>query len=315
VTSFVIRRVVQGIVTVLIVVLAIFVLLQLLPGGPARAILGLQATSAQVAAFNRSQGYDRPLLVQFWDYITRLARGNLGYSFQLNQSVSSLLGQALPKTLVLTIVSTLLAAALAIPLGLFQAVRRNRVLDQLFTGVAFLLYSTPIFFLALLLIIAFSQQLHLFPPVGPQSNSILSVLADPRALFLPVLSLTLVSIAAFSRYTRSSTLDVIGEEFVRTARAKGFSEQMILLRHVVRNTLIPVVTLLGAYIPYLFSGALVVEAIYNYPGAGWLFWNAAQTRDYPVILGVVLVIAVATVAGSLLVDLVYMILDPRVRYV
>ncbi|MHB8293066.1 MAG: ABC transporter permease [Acidimicrobiales bacterium] len=312
--GFLLRRLVLAAITILIVMAAVFALLQLLPGGEARAILGLQATASQVAAFSREQGFDRPILLQFATYVQHIVHGNLGYSYQLNQGVASLLSQALPKTLLLTVVSTLLAVGIAIPLGVLQALRRDRMSDHILTTLAFVFYSTPIFFLALLLIEAFSQQLRFFPPEGPQSASLLGVLSQPNALVLPIASLSLVAVAAFSRYSRSATLDSMSQDYVRTARAKGAAAPRVLLRHVVRNSLVSVVTLFGAYVPYMFSGALVVEAVYNYPGAGWLFWNAAQTRDYPVLLGSVLVISTATVIGSLLVDVLYAALDPRVRY-
>jgi peptide/nickel transport system permease protein len=312
---YLLRRLVQAIVVVLLVSVIVFVLLHLLPGGPARAILGQTATQAQVAAFNRAQGYDRPIPVQYLSYLGQLLHGQLGYSYQRNESVGTLLAERIPKTLLLTVVGIVVALIIAIPLGLLQAVRRNRLVDYVLTAVTFVLYAMPLFFLGLLLIIGFSQDLRWFPSQAPQSDSLLAVLSQPAALVLPVATLALVTIAAFSRYVRSAVLDNLSEDYVRTARAKGALEGRVLIRHVTRNALVPVVTLLGVYIPYLFSGSLVVEAIFNYPGMGLLFWNAAQTRDYPVLLGVALVVSVATVVGSLLVDIAYVFLDPRVRYV
>lgn len=314
-TAYLIRRLVQAIVVVLLVSVIVFILLRMLPGGPARAILGQQATQAEITAFNRTQGFDQPVIVQYLHYLGQLLQGHLGYSYQLNENVGTLLVQRLPKTLVLTVLATVVALGVAIPLGVLQAVRRNRPVDYALTAVTFVLYAMPVFFLGLLLIIAFSQNLHWFPPQAPQSDSLLTVLSQPAGLVLPVGSLALVTIAAFSRYARSAVLDNLSEDYVRTARAKGALEGRVLFRHVTRNALVPVVTLLGVYIPYLFSGSLITEAMFNYPGMGLLFWNAAQTRDYPVLLAVALVVSIATVAGSLLVDLMYAFLDPRVRYV
>ncbi|HSZ39117.1 MAG TPA: ABC transporter permease [Trebonia sp.] len=313
--AYLLRRLGQAIVVVLLVSIIVFCLLHALPGGPARAILGQQATQAQISAFNKSQGYDDPLIVQYLRYLGQLLRGQLGYSYQLNENVGTLLAQRLPKTLVLTVIGVLVALLIAIPLGLLQAIRRNRPVDYALTAVTFVLYAMPLFFLGLLLIIGFSQDLHWFPPQAPQSDSLLTVLSQPAGLVLPVATLALVTIAAFSRYVRSAVLDNLSEEYVRTARAKGALEGRVLFRHVTRNALVPVVTLVGVYIPYLFSGSLIVEAMFNYPGMGLLFWNAAQTRDYPVLLAVALVVSVATVVGSLLVDIAYVFLDPRVRYV
>jgi peptide/nickel transport system permease protein len=166
----------------------------------------------------------------------------------------------------------------------------------------------------LLLIILFSQTLGVLPPQAPQGSSIGEVLSQADGLVLPVLTLALLTVATFSRYARSSTLDNLGEDYVRTARAKGALEGRVLSKHVTRNALVPIVTLLGLYVPYLFGGSLVTEATFNYPGMGLLFWDAAQNRDYPILLGVVLVISVATVVGSLLADLAYAWLDPRVRF-
>jgi peptide/nickel transport system permease protein len=314
-TGYVLRRLLQAVVVVILVTVIVFILLRLLPGGPARAILGQQATPAQVAAFNRAQGYDQPVIVQYFHYLGQLLHGDLGYSYQLNENVGTLLAQRLPKTLLLTVLATIVALLVAIPLGILQAVRRNHLSDYVLTAITFVLYAMPVFFLGLLLIIAFSQKLHWFPPQAPQSDSLLAVISQPGGMVLPVGSLALVTIAAFSRYARSAILDNLAEDYVRTARAKGALEARVLFRHVTRNALVPVITLLGVYVPYLFSGSLVTEAMFNYPGMGLLFWNAAQTRDYPVLLAVALVVSIATVAGSLLVDLVYALLDPRVRYV
>jgi peptide/nickel transport system permease protein len=315
VLTYLARRVGQAVIVVVLVTIIVFVLLRLLPGGPARAILGQQASPAQVAALNHAQGFDDPIVVQYLRYLGRLLHGDLGYSYQLNDNVTALLSQRIPKTLLLTGLATVVALVVAIPLGVFQAVRRNKPSDYALTGIAFVLYAMPVFFLGLLMIIAFSQQLHLFPPQAPQSDSVINVLAQPSGLVLPVGSLALITVAAFSRYVRSAVLDNMSEEYVRTARSKGALEARVLFRHITRNALVPVVTLLGVYVPYLFSGSLVTEAMFNYPGTGLLFWNAAQTRDYPVLLGVALVVSIATVCGSLVVDILYAFLDPRVRYV
>ncbi|HEY3956735.1 MAG TPA: ABC transporter permease [Streptosporangiaceae bacterium] len=312
--AYVLRRLLQAVVVVILVTVIVFILLRLLPGGPARAILGQQATPAQVAAFNRAQGYDQPVIVQYFHYLGQLLRGNLGYSYQLNENVGTLLAQRLPKTLLLTVLATIVALLVAIPLGILQAVRRNHLSDYVLTAITFVLYAMPVFFLGLLLIIAFSQKLRWFPPQAPQSDSLLAVISQPGGMVLPVGSLALVTIAAFSRYARSAILDNLAEDYVRTARAKGALEARVLFRHVTRNALVPVITLLGVYVPYLFSGSLVTEAMFNYPGMGLLFWNSALSQDYPVMLGVTIVVAVATVAGSLLADLLYAVADPRVRY-
>ncbi|MCL7492177.1 ABC transporter permease [Streptomyces sp. MCA2] len=312
---FLAKRLAQALVVLLLVSVIVFVLLHLLPGGPARAILGVQATPESVAHFNHQQGYDRSLPEQYVRYLGRLLTGDLGESYKLNQSVAALLAERLPKTALLAGLALALAVLLAVPLGVLQAVRRGKAADYVLTGAAFLAYATPVFFLGLVLILVFSQQLPLLPAEAPQADTAGGILAAPAALVLPVLTAALGIIAAFSRYMRSAVLDNLGEDYVRTARAKGQSNARLLARHVLRNALIPLATLLGLYLPTLFSGTLVVESMFNYPGMGLLFWNAAQSSDFPVLLGVTLVVGVATVLGSLLTDIAYAVLDPRIRSV
>ncbi|MGB7795900.1 MAG: ABC transporter permease [Pseudonocardiaceae bacterium] len=313
-TGFITRRLLQSIVVVLLVTVIVFILLHLLPGGPARAQLGPRATPAAIATFNHQMGYDRSLPVQYWHWLTELVTGNLGFSVKFNQSVASLIGERLPKTLVLTVLSTLFALVVAIPLGMVQAVKRNHAADYAITFWAFVFYATPPFFLGVVLIVVFSVYLPILPAEAPQSSSLGVILSQPGGLILPVLTLALLTIAQFSRYMRSSVIENLTEDYVRTARAKGAGERSVLIRHVLRNSLIPVATLLGLSLPAIFSGALITEAVFNFPGMGQLFWTAAQTQDYPIMLGITVLVGVATVIGSLFADLAYAVLDPRVRY-
>ncbi|MCW7984882.1 diguanylate cyclase [Streptomyces platensis subsp. clarensis] len=312
---FLVKRLAQALVVLLLVSVIVFVLLHLLPGGPARAILGVQATPEAVDHFNHQQGYDRSLPEQYLRYLGRLLTGDLGESYKLNQGVAALLAERLPKTALLAGLALTLAALLAVPLGILQAVRRGKAVDHVLTGAAFLAYATPVFFLGLVLILVFSQELPLLPAEAPQADTVGGLLAELPALVLPVVTAALGIIAAFSRYMRSAVLDNLGEDYVRTARAKGQSPARLMTRHVLRNALIPLATLLGLYLPTLFSGTLVVESMFNYPGMGLLFWNAAQSSDFPVLLGVTLVVGTATVLGSLIADIAYAVLDPRIRSV
>jgi peptide/nickel transport system permease protein len=312
-TRYLLKRLVLAVIVVLLVTVVTFVLLHLLPGGPARGVLGVKATQEQIDAFNKAQGFDQPLPVQYWDYLVRLLHGDLGDSYTQNSPVSTLLGERVPKTLLLTAISTLLAIVVALPVGVWQAVRRGKAADHVTTGVTFLLYATPVFFLSLVLIIVFAQVLPLFPAQAAQGETIGELLSQPGSLVLPVVAGMGAALAAFSRYMRASTLDNLAEDYVRTARAKGTPERTIIWRHVWPNSLTSVVSMLGYYVPVVFSGSLVVESMFNYPGVGLLFWTAARNADFPVLLGVVLVIAVATVIGSLLADVVQLVIDPRVR--
>ncbi len=311
--TYILRRVGQSLIVILGVTVIVFVLLRLLPGGPARALLGPRATPATVHAFIVQNGYNKPFFVQYFDFLGRLVRGQLGYSYHYNQPVTALLGEDLPKTVVLVGLSYVVALLVAIPIGLAQAVRRNRPFDYGATGLAFIGYSMPAFWLGILLILLFSVKIHLFPSEAPQGSSVGAILSDPRALVLPVLTLAILSIAYFSRYMRSSAIDTLLQDYIRTARATGISERRVIARHVLRNSLVPIITLLGLSIPVMLSGAVVVESVFNYPGMGLLLWNATTTHDYPVLLGFTIVIAVATVLGSLMADLLYGVVDPRVR--
>ncbi|MEU5867640.1 MULTISPECIES: ABC transporter permease [unclassified Nonomuraea] len=310
---YLITRLGQALIIVVLVTMITFVILHLLPGGAARATLGKDATLAQLAAFDHEMGYDRPWIQQYVMFVGRLLRGDLGYSFQLNQSVAEAIGQRLPKTMVLSLFSTMLAVVVAIPLGVVQAMRRNRWPDYTITTLSLLAYATPIFFMGLMMIILFSQVWPILPPEASQGFTLGEVLADPAGLVLPTITLAIVTVAVYSRYVRSSMVDNLNENYVRTARSKGLSEARVVARHTLRNGLFPVITLLGMYLPALFSGALVVEALFNYPGMGQLFWQAALKRDFPILFGVTLIIAVATVLGALLADLLYAAVDPRVR--
>jgi peptide/nickel transport system permease protein len=312
VTGYVVRRLAQAAVVLLLVTMIVFTMLHALPGGTARAVLGERATNVAIEQFDRQNGLDLPLPVQYGRWLDQIAHGDLGFSFKLNESVSQLLAERLPKTMLLAGVSLVLALLVSIPLGFLQAFRRNRLVDYLVTGSAFVFYSTPAFWLAIVLITLFAIQLRIFPAQAPQ-GSIGQVLADPGGLVLPVLTIALVSIAFFSRYVRSSTLENLFQDYVRTARAKGASTWRVAFHHVLRNALVPVVTLAGLSLPFVFAGTLISEEIFNYPGMGLLFYNAAVARDYPVLLGVTLVVGAATVVGSLLADVCYALLDPRVR--
>ena len=311
-TTYIIRRLWHSLLVVIGVTIVTFILLHLLPGGPARAILGPRATPAAIAVFNRVNGFDQPIYVQYWDWIVRLIHGNLGYSYKLNQSVASLIADRLPKTILLVGLANLAALIIAVPLGLLQASRRNKAFDYAVTGGAFIFYSMPLFWLSLLLVIVFSIDLRWFPPEAPQGD-LMQVLADPAGLVLPVASLTLITVALFSRYMRSSAIDSLTQDYVRTAQAKGVSEARLLRKHILRNSLLPTITLIGLTLPVVVSGALIVESVFNFPGMGLLFWNAAQTSDFPVLLGSTVVIGVATAIGSLLADLLYSVVNPRIR--
>ncbi len=309
---YILRRCGHALVVLLGVSIIVFTLLHLLPGGPARASLGLRANPASIAAFNARYGLNQSLPVQYVIWVGQLLHGNLGYSYKLNQSVTSLLAEDIPRTLALAGSATFLAVAVAIPLGMLQAVRRNSAVDYALTGLAFLFYSMPSFFLGIILIILLSDTVPLLPSTGPTATA--PLWSQLPNLVLPVLTLTLITLALFSRYMRSSVLDNLAQDYVRTARAKGLRPRRVLFGHVFPNSVLPIITLVGLSLPGILAGALIVESLFNYPGMGLLFWNAAQSEDFPVMLGTSLVVGVGVVLGSLIADILYGVADPRIRY-
>ena len=314
--SYLIRRLFQSVIVLLIVTMITFALLRLIPGNVAIAILGPAAyrNPQIIAQFDAQYGFNKPWIVQYGMWLWHLVNGNLGFSWTLDQSVASLLGQRLPKTIILVGESTVIALVIAIPVGLWQAVRRNKATDYVFTGLSFLFYAAPAFFVGNVLIIEFAVNNHWFGPEASQGGW-LSDFTDLHDQVLPIITLAVLTIASFSRYMRSSVLDNLTEDYVRTAKAKGASSQRVLWRHVVRNSLIPIATLVGLSLPAILSGALITESVFNYPGMGLLFFQSAQKQDYPTLLGFIIVVALATIIGSLLADIAYAVLDPRVRYV
>jgi peptide/nickel transport system permease protein len=314
VVGFLIRRIGQALIVLFIVTVFTLFLVHAFPGGPIRALLGPKATAVQIAFYNRQFGFDQPFYVQYLKWVNQLIHGNLGFSYHLNQSVASVIAQDLPKTIVLVLLGTFVSLLFGIPLGVYQAVRRNTLGDYVLTGVSFLGYATPTFFFGLVLVSWFSVDVHLFPPFAPQSSSVLSILGDPRALVLPVVSYAFLLYALWSRYMRSSVMDNLVQDYVRTARAKGASERRVIWVHVFRNSLISIVTLLGLSLPTLVAGAIFLEVVFNYPGMGLAFYQAALNVDFEVLLGFTVLATVATVAGNLLADVGYALLDPRVRY-
>ncbi|HEX8008569.1 MAG TPA: ABC transporter permease [Trebonia sp.] len=313
-SGYLLRRIGQAIAVVIGLMIVTFIMIHMVPGSAARSVLGVRATPGRIAIFNSTYGLNEPLYRQFLTYLDQLAHRNFGTSYQLQQPVSTLIAQRVPKDVVLVGIATALAVVVALPMGIYQAVRRDRLGDYLLTGVSFTLYSMPDFFFGILLIAVFSVQLHIFPPEAPSATSLWGVLADPRALVLPVVTLALVTVASFSRYMRSSAIEVLAQDYVRVARAKGLPRRLVLSRHVLRNSALPVVTMVGLSFPNIIAGAVIAESIFNYPGMGLLMYQASTSHDFPILLGCTLIIGVATVVGNLAADIAYAILDPRVRY-
>jgi peptide/nickel transport system permease protein len=258
-------------------------------------------------------GFDRPWIEQYLSYMNGLLHGNLGYSYAENQSVASLFAERVARSAYLSGISLLFAILIALPLGIFQAVRRNSVGDNIATSAAFILYSMPSFFLGIILIQIFALSFPILGFEASQSTSIWVVMGDWHDMLLPILTLTLITVANFSRYMRSSSIDVLAQDYIKVARAKGLPERLVLLRHMVRNASLPMVTLIGLFLPALLAGNLITETLFNYQGLGLLFYNSLSKEDYPVLLAYTLIGAVFVVLGNLLADIALTVADPRIR--
>jgi peptide/nickel transport system permease protein len=313
-TNYILRRVVVAIIVTVGVAAITFALLHALAPSPVQAVLGPRATPQAKAAWNASHGYDRPEVVQFFSYIGHLARLQFGYSYKEGQSVSALFKENAGRSAYLSGAALLLSLLIAMPLGILQALKRNSVLDYTATGLTFFLYAMPSFLLGLILIQLFALDLHVFPPgVSDNITTAWGAFTHPRQLFLPIITLAAINVASFSRYMRSSALDNLAQDYIRLARAKGLSERAVLFRHLLRNSCLPMITLVGLSIPDLLAGNLLIEVLFNYQGLGLLFYNALNTEDYPILLAYTTLGGMLTVVGNLIADIAVTVADPRVR--
>jgi peptide/nickel transport system permease protein len=296
-----------------IVAVLVFLLLRLTPGDPAAILAGDAASGEQIAKIRAELGLDRPLLVQFGIWIGKLASGDLGQSFYFRIDVATLIGQRLEPTFALATLTILFAVLVAVPLGTLAAWRFGGWLDRALMGFSVLGFSVPVFVLAYLLIWLVSLQLGWLPVQGyvRLSEGLLPFL---RHLILPSLTLSVIYIALIARVTRASVLEALGEDYIRTARAKGISELRVLVRHALANAAVPIVTVIGIGVAILIGGVVVTESVYAIPGLGRLTVDAVLARDFPTIQGVILFFSLVYVAVNLLIDLSYVFLDPRIRY-
>ena len=311
--TYIVRRLLHLIPVLLGISLAVFLLLKLTPGDPATAILGVQATPAEVARIRHSLGLDRPWWVQYGIWLSNVVRGDLGISYQSRRPVTLLILQRLPATVELAFLSLLIAAVIGIPIGILSATRRYTVVDYVFTSFALFGISMPGFWFGILLILIFSLYLGWFPASGyaPLSAGLIPHL---KHLVLPSIALGLFNTGALMRFTRSSMLEVVSQDYIRTARAKGLAERIVIYRHALKNALIPTLTVLGLQVGYLLGGSVIIEQVFAWPGIGWLALTAINQRDYPVVMGVVLMIALVFVLSNLAVDIAYTWVNPRIRY-
>jgi peptide/nickel transport system permease protein len=325
-TTFIVRRLLGAIPLVLGIATIIFFVVNLAPGDPTSRFLNPNMSPDAIEQVRVNLGLDQPIHIRYVRWLGALAQGDLGVSFSRNRPVMDIIQELLPNTLLLSFTAIGVAFVLGILLGILQAVRQYSLLDSIASIVGLFFYSMPSFWLALMMVLVFS----LFATVGgwpiyfPASDiqGIDYVFLSPfekvqdrlMHLALPATSLALVLAAGIARYTRTSMLEEIRQDFVRTARAKGLSEPVVIFKHTLRNALIPVITLVGLYLPFLFSGTVFIESVFAWPGMGKLVVDAILQRDYPIIMGGSLVFAMMVVVGNLVADVLYAVVDPRIRY-
>ena len=314
-TGYLIRRLGTAIIVILGITALTFGMLHLIALSPGQIELGPKATKQAIKAFNHQVGWDQPLWKQFFTYVGHVAQGNFGWSYKDNQSVMSLFKEKAPLSAFLSASSLALAIIIAIPLGIYQGVKRNSVGDITFTGISFALYSMPVFLFALVLIDIFALNLGWVDPNIAQDQSLSGALASWKDLILPIVALSGTSIAAYSRYQRSASLDVLTQDYIKVARAKGLSDRLVYSRHLIRNSALPMITLIGLSLPALIAGNVLVEATFNIDGLGLLFVKSLQLSDDNVLLGYTLLTAILTVLGNLIADICLTISDPRIRLV
>lgn len=311
--AFTLRRLIATIPVMAIVAIIVFSLLYLTPGDPAAVLAGEQATAEDIERLRETLGLDEPYLVRFGQWIGGVLQGDLGTSVFSRRPVTELIVQRLEPTVALTIASLVIAVAIAVPLGVIAAWRSGGIVDRLAMSFAVVGFSVPVFVLAYLLIMLFSVEWDLLPVQGyvPVAYGVGPFL---ERLILPALSLGLVNAALIARITRAAMLEVLGQDYIRAARAKGLPIRTVLLKHALKNAAVPIVTVIGISFALLISGVVVTETVFNIPGLGRLTVDAILRRDYPVIQGLILVFSATYVIVNLLVDLSYGLFDPRIKY-
>jgi peptide/nickel transport system permease protein len=304
-SHYVLRRVLQSIIVVIGVSIVVFLLARLAPGDPVDIMLAQTASPQQIEAARKHYGLDKPLWEQYWLFASRAVQGDFGESIYYQQPAIKIVLDAFPATVKLAIAAFLIAVGVALPLGVIAAIKRDTVWDYLAVGLSVLGQAAPSFWIGILLILFLSVHLQLFPSSGNYGL---------KYLVLPAVTLSVLLMAVLTRLTRAGMLDVLSEEYVRTARAKGLRESSVIIRHALRNALIPLVTVMGLQLGSILGGTIIVEQIFAWPGVGRLAINAVTSRDYPIIQAVVLFVSVIFVVMNLLVDLLYGFLDPRIRH-
>jgi peptide/nickel transport system permease protein len=313
-TAYILRRLIQSLFVIWGCATLVFFMLRMIPGDPVVQMLGPEYTPEAAAALRTKLGLDQPLHVQYVRWFGNVLRGDLGGSIASGETVAEAIATGLPKTLSLAALSFLIALVIAVPAGIIAALRRNGPFDYAVSAIAFVGVSMPSFWFGIILILIFAVRLRWLPAIGYSEIAEEGVWAWLQRLILPSLAIAVGYAAILMRFVRAGLLEVLGSDFVRTARAKGVREQSVVLSHALRNSLIPVVTVIGIQLALILSGTVVIETVFSIRGLGRILVGAIFDRDYPMVQGVILLISVIFVLANLIVDIIYTFLDPRIRY-
>jgi len=309
-TAFLIRRTAFAVLTLFSVLTLVFVIVRIVPGDPAQVILGDQASREAIEALHERLGLNKPILAQYGEFLSGAFRGDWGVSMVSGRPVMSEVLNVLPWTIELTLVSLIIGVALGVPLGVWAAIRRNRLFDYVARLASLIGLSFPAFVSAIILLFLFAIEVHWFPVISARSGSLE---AWTQSITLPAINLGLISAAYITRVTRSAMLEVLSEDYVRTARAKGVPANLVVWRHALRNALIPIITVVGLYLSILIGNSVLTEIVFSRPGLGKLIVGALNQRDYTMLQGMMVIYTLAVVIVNLLVDLAYGFVDPRVK--
>jgi peptide/nickel transport system permease protein len=317
--KYIIKRILQSIPILIGITLLTFCIMQLAPGNPMQTMINPRISPEELAKAEKTLGLDKPIIVQFFNWFKEILKGNLGYTVKTGQPVAGLILERLPATLLLTSTAFIMSFVAGVPLGVFSATHKYSKADYGLTVFAFVGISIPAFFFGIALIYIFAVKLGWFPTSGLATINLkgsgLTIFVDKfKHLILPSIVLALPNLATVMRFTRSSMIEVLTHDYIRTARAKGLSQKAVRYKHALRNALIPVITIFGLSIPFLFGGAYITETIFNWPGMGSLGINAITAREYPVIMGLNLFTSILVLVGNLVADILYAWADPRIRY-
>ena len=318
--TFIIRRLAQMVVLLLAISALVFLIINFAPGGPFDAIVfnsSGQVSQAQVERLNALIGLDKPWYERYVIWLANVARGDWGTSWGVaaGEPVTTVIFERLGATLLLMGLSTIISIAIAIPIGIYSAVRQYSWADYLVTALSYFGLAMPTFWFGIMMMIVFAVSLHWLPTSGMATAGEPFDLMDRiRHLVMPVTVLSLIEVATISRFMRSSMLEVLSQDYLRTARAKGLRETVVVVKHAIRNALVPVITIVGLRIPVLFSGAIVTEAIFSWPGMGQVFYQAVLASDWPIAQAIIVITAFLVIFSNLLADILYAVVDPRIRY-